>query len=253
MPETREPERTPLGKTWAMAVAEHDAQGAQDAREDTQSDVVRVARWLMSADGQAMVQRELRRCGLPESYDADLAAMIEHAARRMADRGQSIESIPAWTTHTCRRRAMDLLKSPAHQRRDPLDDSINESGLADGSDPIADLLAAMHLAGIRRHVGRVDRHPHVWPVSASLSFLSVAIDGCAPGRGCPAPIGGADEFDAAHWAALFYAGETACFATTGTADTATIRQRRKRRIDTVRAVLADAYEATQADGGSADD
>ena len=87
-------------------------------------------------------------------------------------------------------------------------------------------------------------------MSASLSFLSVAIDGCAPGRCCPAPIGGADEFDAAHWAALFYAGETACFAAGGTADTATIRQRRKRRIDTVRAMLADAYAATHGDDAS---
>lgn len=236
-----------------MALAEPDAQ--PDAQDDSQPDVVRVARWLMSPDGQAMAQRELRRCGLPDSYDADLAEMTEHAARRMADRGQRIESIPAWTTQTFRRRALDLLKSPAHLRRDPMDDSVSEAGpadgrLLDGGDAIADLLAAMQLADIRRHVGRADHHRHGWPVSASLSFLSVAIDGCAPGRGCPAPIGGADEFDAAHWAALFYAGETACFAAAGTADTATIRQRRKRRIDTVRAMLADAYAATHGDDAS---
>jgi len=222
-----------------MALAEHNAQG------DT--DVARVARWLTSADGQAMVRRELRRCGLPDSYDADLAEMTEHAAQRMADRGQPIHSIPAWTTQTVRRRAMDLLKSPAHRRRDPLDESVADSTLVDSSDSIADLLAALQLADIRRHIGRVDRHPFAWPVSASLSFLSVAIDGCAPGRCCPAPIGGADEYDAAHWAALFYAGETACFAANGGADTATIRQRRKRRIDAVRAVLADAYTATRSE------
>lgn len=219
-----------------MALAEH------DTHDDT--DVVRVARWLMSTDGQAMVRRELRRCGLPDSYDADLAEMTEHAARRVADRGEPIHSIPAWTTQTFRRRAMDLLKSPAHRRRDPLDESASEGVLVDGFDAIADLLASLQLADLRRHIGRADRHPQAWPVSASLSFLSVAIDGCAPGRDCPAPIGGADEYDAAHWAALFYAGETACFAANGAADTATIRQRRKRRIDTVRAVLAAAYTAT---------
>jgi hypothetical protein len=221
-----------------MALAKHDAQ------EDAQPDVVRVAGWLMSPAGRAMVQRELRRCGLPESYDADLAEMTEHAARRMADRGQPIHSIPAWTTQTFRRRAMDLLKSPAHGRREQLDDSIADNRPVDDSDSIADLLAAMQLADIRRYVGRVDRHPPAWSASASLSFLSVAIDGCAPGRCCPAPIGGADEYDAAHWAALFYAGQAACFAADGAADTASIRQRRKRRIDAVRSVLADAYRAT---------
>ena len=222
-----------------MALADH------DAHDDT--DVVRVARWLLSPDGQAMVRREVRRCGLPESYDADLAELTEHAAQRMADRGQPIHSIPAWTTQTFRRRAMDLLKSPAHRRREPLDDSAADGTPVDGSDSIADLLAALQLADIRRHIGRVDRHPQAWPVSASLSFLSVAIDGCAPGRCCPTPIGGADQYDAAHWAALFYAGETACFAANGAADTATIRQRRKRRIDAVRLVLADAYTATRSE------
>jgi len=223
-----------------MALAERDAR-------DDETDVVGVARWLMSADGQAMVRRELRRCGLPDSYDADLAEMTEHAAQRMADRGQPIHSIPAWTTHTFRRRAMDLLKSPAHRRRKPLDELSADSTHVDTADSIADLLAALQLSEIRRHVGHADRHPHGWPVSAALSFLSVAIDGCAPGRCCPAPIGGADEYDAAHWAALFYAGETGCFAANGTPDTATIRQRRKRRIDTVRAVLADAYTATRSE------
>jgi hypothetical protein len=210
------------------------------------SDAERVALWLLTADGVAMVAREMRRCGCPASFDSDLARMTMNSAQRMVDSGQAIESVPAWATLAFRRRAMDLMKAPAYRWREPLDEddvAVTHAGV--NGDQMAEVLARLELADIRRQVGHADGHRHPWPLSASLSFLSIAVEGCVPGRQCPAPIGGADEYDAAHWAALFYAGSSECFAPRGEADNATIRQRRKRRIDAVRAVLADAYAATQ--------
>jgi hypothetical protein len=201
----------------------------------------------------------MRRLGCPESFDADLARLTLHAAQRMVDSGQAIASVPAWTTQAFRRRALDLLKAPAHRARDPLNGGdLDGAGLVAPTDEIDEVLARIELDDIRRRVGArpgADHSAdHGWVMSAALSFLAIAVEGCAAGPRCPAPLGGAGEFEAAHWAALHYAGAAGCFATPGSPDTPAIRQRRKRRIDTVRAALADAYTATHPteSGGSGD-
>lgn len=212
------------------------------------TDADRVALWLASADGDAAVAWSLGQLRLPAAFDADLVAMAIHAADRMVQRGDAIESVPAWTKRTLRLRAIDLMKSPrgrpALERPEDVDSqTVATTDAAETSE----LLAAMDLAALRREIATRWDDRSAWTRSASLTYLSVAIDGCAPGVSCPAPIGGADEFDAAHWAGLHYADQRQCFAPFGKPDDNTIRQRRKRRIDDVRRVLIGAYHRTQGD------
>ncbi|MEO6125238.1 MAG: hypothetical protein ABIR32_16150 [Ilumatobacteraceae bacterium] len=220
----------------------------------TLTDADRVALWLASPEGTAALRWSLEKLRLPVAFDTDLVGMVIHAADRMVQRGDVIESVPAWTRRTLRLRAIDLMKSP---RGRPAfiqpEDVDSPAGAGTDAADAAELVAAMDLAEIRREIaGRWDDRSG-WTRSASLTYLSVAIDGCAPGVSCPAPIGGADEFDAAHWAGLHYADQRQCFAPFGERDDNTIRQRRKRRIDDVRKILVDAYVRTQADGSGAGD
>jgi len=215
------------------------------------TDADRVALWLVSSDGMLAIARALEQLRLPASFDTDLVGMVVHAADRMVARGDAIESIPGWTKRTLRLRAIDLMKSPRGRPALVRPEDVDSPSVTytDGSGT-AELLAAMDLDEIRRLIGRMSGDTGAWSRSASLTYLSVALDGCFPGVSCPAPIGGADEFDAAHWAGLHYADQRQCFAPFGESDDNTIRQRRKRRIDDVRKVLVEAYRSTQ---GEVDD
>lgn len=215
------------------------------------TDADRVSLWLMTNEGAAALMSTLRRFGLQGSFDSDLVKMVIHAADLMVDKGQSIESIPAWTKSALRLRAMDLLRSPGSQRayHGIDDDSTTGRSLTQprGSvehNDIAQLLTGMAVADIRRHVGAQWGTTQSWRISASLTYLSISVDGCAAGTACPAPVGGAGELDAAHWAGLHYAGQHECFAAHGQPDSNTIRQRRKRKIDDVRSLLQESYRAT---------
>jgi hypothetical protein len=205
----------------------------------------RVALWLASAAGVGVVEATLRRFRLPQSFDTDLVGMVLHAADLMTARRERIEVIEAWARRTLRLRAMDLVRSPRAAARtiDADVDGGDVDTLPPGPEGVDEVLSAVALGGIRRNLQRRLAAAAAWPVSASLTYLSVAIDGGAPGRGCPQPQAGADDLDGAHWAGLHYAGAVDCFATAGELDSPAMRQRRKRRVDQVRAVLIESYDA----------
>jgi hypothetical protein len=193
--------------------------------------VARVERWLMSPEGRAATEREMRRCGLPSAFDADLARLVLHAARRATD----VESVPAWTSHVLRRRALDLVRSPSVQRRD--DAGENAAALDDAS--FDAVLTELEVGALRAALFEGSARPAV--VSAALTYLGVTMDELVPGRDVPWPGGSSDALDGAHWAGLHYSGHGDCFATP---DTAAVRQRRSRRIAEVKAALVAGYEIT---------
>lgn len=212
----------------------------------------RVSLWLMTAEGRAAVRATLRRYRLPEAFDSDLIDKAIHAAELMQARGEVIELVPAWTRRTLRLRATDLLKSPGSRRATPVgppDETPDlVAGLPDPGDDFARVAVEFDVVEIRRHLGGRWGETHPWRVSASLTYLSITMDAGTAGRRCPRPASGADEYDAAHWAGLYYAGLRDVFPGTGE-DTPAMRQRRKRRIDEVRKTLIEAH----AGAGLADD
>jgi hypothetical protein len=211
----------------------------------------RVALWLASAVGVGVVEATLRRFRLPQSFDTDLVGMVLHAADLMTARGQRIDVIEAWARRTLRLRAMDLVRSPRAAGR-TIDVDLDGDGpdtLPPVPEGVDEVLGTVALGGIRRSLQRRLAAAAAWPVSASLTYLCVAIDGGAPGTDCPQPQAGADDLDGAHWAGLHYAGAVDCFAPAGEADSPAMRQRRKRRIDQVRAVLIESFDAAGESNG----
>ncbi len=204
----------------------------------------RVSLWLMNADGRGAVRGTLRRFRLPEAFDTDLIDKTIHAAELMDERGDRIDNVAAWTRHTLGLRARDLLRSPGSRRAAAAathDDGADlVAALPDRSDELGRLAVELDVGELRRQLGSRWGEGHPWRVSASLTYLSVAVDGGSAPPRCPRPTGGADEFDAAHWAGLFYAGVRDVFPFGGE-DTPAVRQRRKRRIDQVRAAIIESH------------
>lgn len=222
-----------------------------DIEDDPQlSDADRVSLWLMSADGQRAVARTCQSLRLPAAFDTDLVVQVCRAADRMVEKGEPIESAPAFATRTLRLRAMSLLASPRSSRARNVvagDDGEIETDRADGVDRFADVEADLRADEARRRLAGLWPSEQPWALSAALTVMSVLYDGAVPGTGCPTPVGGASEIEAAHWSGLWYAGRHDLFPGPNEPGGNTLTKRRSRAATVVKDVLrSSASDATTA-------
>ena len=207
----------------------------------TLSDADQVSLWLMSVEGRRTVKNVLRDKRLPGFFDSDLVSMVCHAADQMVAKGERIESVAAWTTHTLRRRATDLVRSPRTSRAALVVQTSEgelEVELPDHHDSFAEHDAVALAVDVRQRLGASWITEPAWTVSAALTVMTVLYDGAGPGRGCPTPKGGASEVEAAHWVGLWYAGRRDLFPTAQEVAGNTITKRRSRATLTVRELLS---------------
>ena len=76
-----------------------------------------------------------------------------------------------------------------------------------------------------------------WAVSAALTVLTVMYDDGVPGPGCPQPVAGASEAEAAHWVGLWYAGKRDVFPSASEPAGNTLTKRRSRATTVVKELL----------------
>lgn len=216
---------------------------------DTPSAADRAARFLRSDAGRAAVRRALRITHLPAALADDL---VQDALRRVwvATTGDeaAVDNIEALVTTVLHRAAVDIVRNRIRgpqviDWRESVDpDAAGQGTPFDGASPLdveADVLARQSLAAVRRavhHALSVDPAAG----AAALAYLAVAVDGAAPGHGCPQPAAGSTPGEAAEWAALWYAGRSACFEGDGAAAPAAVRKRRSRQARRMRDLLATA-------------
>jgi hypothetical protein len=215
------------------------------------SDADLVSLWLMSAEGQRVVARTLRDLKLPSAFDADLVISVCHSADQMAARGVAIESIPAWATRTLRLRAIDLVRSPRSSR---VQMGVGPDGedlafdVRDPADAIASSSVEIDASDVRRRLGTSWGRLDGWQVSAALTVLSVLYDEADPGVGCPQPVGGASEHEAAHWVGLWYSGRRDLFPGPDIASSNTLTKRRSRASSAVKQLLRSAAQSEEGEG-----
>lgn len=226
------------------------AVAADNLDDVTLSDTDRVSLWLMSADGRRALQRTLRDLKLPTAFDADLITQVCHAADQMTAKAQPIESVAAWTTRTLRLRGIDLVRSPRSSVASMVlhrNDGDVQIDLAEPTEVLAEMDAHLDAAAVRQNLGAAWCTDEPWKLSAALTVLTVLYDEAGPGSGCPQPVGGASEVEAAHWVGLWYAGKRDLFPAPGEPAGNTLTKRRSRATQMVKEVLRGS--ATTIEGG----
>ena len=128
------------------------------------------------------------------------------------------------------------------------DSDYGPMDFAENSDVLADLDAHLDAVAVRHRLGAawlaIDEP---WKVSAALTVLAVLYDEAGPGNGCPQPVGGASEVEAAHWVGLWYAGKRDLFPSDSQPAGNTMTKRRSRATLMVKHVLR--TSATSDNGG----
>lgn len=210
--------------------------------------------YLGTPEGKQLVKSSLARSGLTKGLADDLVAEVCYAAARMDRRGETIESIEAWTNKTLARRAVDLCRGEIRQRRF-VQRVVHDAGVHDRPGvhyahdaqpaPVAfdELIVQHHWADLRRILCRGEISPsgesiRPWELSASLTFLGVRGRGLAPGDGRVPVRADVDGYRYCLHVGLWYAGQRDCFADENGQDSVAVRKRRSRRIQDVENVLA---------------
>jgi DNA-directed RNA polymerase specialized sigma24 family protein len=202
--------------------------------------------FLRSPRGHAATWRALDRQHLPQSLAEDVVQEVLARTAHAEAAGTAIENPEAWAARLLHRASVDLLRGelrarwPAELTRIDAADAANDPAAAGA--PALDDLDAAATRDLRRALLTA-----VPPVTAAGALARLAIVlGAEPAPDCPQPKGGAGADAAADWAAIWYGGEHAAFTRP---DTPTVRKRRERAINAMRAaLLAAAQHAGIAEG-----
>ena len=213
-----------------------------------------VLEFLGTEAGRKLVHSTLSRSHLSKNLADDLVADVFYAAVRMDGRGDTIESIEAWTNTTLARRAVDLCRGQIRHRRF-VQRVIHDAGLHDrpgvhyahdaqpAPEAFDELIVQHHWADLRRILCRGQLSPsgesvRPWELSASLTFLGVRGRGLVAGDGRVPVRADVDGYRHCLHVGLWYAGQRDCFADENGQDSVAIRKRRSRRTQDVENVLA---------------
>lgn len=214
----------------------------------------RVQEFLGTNAGQKLVHSALSRAHLSKNLADDLESDVMYAAVLMDSRGDTIESIEAWTNSTLAWRATDLCRGEIRQRRF-VQRMTHDAGVHDrpgvhyadevqpAPDAFDDMIVQQYWGDIRLALCGGQLSPpggsiRPWELSASLTFLGVRGRGLVPGEGRVPIRADVNGYRHCLYTGLWYAGQRDCFADEDGHDSPAVRKRRNRRSQDVANVLA---------------
>lgn len=229
--------RAPAAYQYGLAVT--------SVRPDEQLEAL--TQWCRSTDAIAAATSLLRSRHLPTDthHVDDVLAEVQFRIVRRIGRGGVLEDRPgvaspalAYARSIMGTVVDDMLRGRRHEVE------YEEEDMETISEDFREVeLASESVDEVRRQIHVAVRVPRAWTSAAALTVLTLTVDPDHPLRSTtPQPEGGSDDHRA-KWTAIYYAGREDCFTDQdGTADAA-CRNRRLRAVQSVEAVLSDAYRA----------